>query len=194
MKILIHRVNSIAELIQTSSKFGVEVDVYEHDGQIYTGHDPRSEICQFKSWVQDFKHDFLAVNIKQEGIELEVIEILESAGITNFFLFDLSFPMLYKLSQLGESRLAVRVSDIEGVQALSYFKDRIDWVWLDAFADVSFIPSILDSLSGFKVCVVSPELHSRRESELSAKLLMEILSFKSEFSAVCTKKPEMWAI
>jgi len=194
MRILIHRVNSIAELMQTSSKFGVEVDVYEHDGQIYTGHDPRSEICQFKSWVKEFEHDFLAVNIKQEGIEMEVLEILEAAGIRNFFLFDLSFPMLYKLSQLGESRLAVRVSDIEGAQALSYFQNKIDWVWLDAFVDVGFIPSILDSLSWFKVCAVSPELHSQREFELSAKMLPELLALKSEFSAVCTKKPEMWAI
>lgn len=192
MKILIHRINSVVELNQTPTKFGIEVDVFQHDGAIYTGHDPGHEICAFENWVKHFKHDFLAVNIKQEGIEKEVIRILDEAGIANFFLFDLSFPMLYKLSMSGESRIAIRTSDIEGSNSLSVFRNKIDWVWLDAFESLKFIPGILEILSDYKVCVVSPELHLSRAIEVSNQLLSDLQSFISHFDAVCTKYPEEW--
>lgn len=192
MKIIKHRINSISELIKVPINFGIEVDLSEFNGRIVTGHDPKENIADFQEWLSYFKHDQLAINIKQEGIEYEVIQILEKYEIRNFFLFDLSFPMIYKLSSHGEARIALRVSDLEGFQALEHFRDKVDWVWLDCFESASYIPAISKLLAGYKICAVSSELHSEREIEVSDRIQSELESNRKHFTTICTKFPERW--
>jgi len=190
--IIKHRINDIAALKRTETRFGVEVDIQFLNGTLVTGHDPGNAECVFSEWLSHYSHAFLALNIKQEGIENAVISACEKQGITDFFLFDLSFPALYNLQKRGERRVALRVSDMEAFQTLDLFEGKVDWVWLDAFQSYSFINEALPSLNNFKVCLVSPELHSHRNSLMIDELWGEILKFDIEYSAVCTKVPSQW--
>ena len=192
MLIIKHRINSVKDLVSTPIHFGVEVDVKEKNGEIVCGHDPIDEESLFIDWVKNYKHKFVAVNIKQEGIEPLVISILENANIRDFFLFDLSFPMLMKLSESGEKRLALRVSDLEGFEHAEFFIGKVDWIWLDIFKNVNFLSKAESILEEFKVCGVSPELHTRRDEQNNHKILVDLLGFKGLFNAVCTKTPDKW--
>jgi hypothetical protein len=179
-----HRVNNIAALKDTEVRFGVEVDIQFLNGALVTGHDPGNAECYFTEWLTHYSHAFLALNIKQEGIENAVISACEKQGITDFFLFDLSFPALFNL----------RVSDMEAYQTISLFEGKVDWVWLDAFQSYSFINEALPHLKNFKLCLVSPELHSHRNDSIVNTMRNEILQFGIEFNAICTKVPSQWEI
>ena len=123
MLIIKHRVNTILELDQTPVEFGVELDVHYDSGNIFVGHEPNDREIKFSNYLSRYRHSILAVNIKQEGIEKEVIDILEHYQIKNYFLFDLSFPSLVNQVQNGQSNIALRISDYEEVRRVSYFRD-----------------------------------------------------------------------
>jgi hypothetical protein len=192
--IIKHRVNDIAALQETENRFGVEVDIQFLNGALVTGHDPGNAESYFTEWLTHYSHAFLALNIKQEGIESAVISACEKQGINDFFLFDLSFPALFNLQKRGERRIALRVSDMEAYQTINFFEGKVDWVWLDAFQSYSFIDEALPNLKNFKVCLVSPELHLHRDNSIVDAMRNEILKFDIEFSAICTKVPSQWEI
>jgi hypothetical protein len=192
MLIIKHRVNSVLDLVSTPIEFGVEVDVKEKNGEIVCGHDPFDNEALFVDWVKSYRHKFVAVNIKQEGIESLVISILEESNIRDFFLFDLSFPMLIKLSESGETRLALRVSDLEGFEHAQLFVGKVGWIWLDIFKNGDFLSKTESIFEKFKVCAVSPELHARRDKQKNHKILVDLLGFEGLFDAVCTKIPSNW--
>jgi hypothetical protein len=41
-------------------------------------------VADFREWLKSYKHGLLALNIKQEGIELEVIKLLKEYKIDNY--------------------------------------------------------------------------------------------------------------
>jgi hypothetical protein len=192
MLLIQHRVNTIQQLMLVPANRGIEVDVHQEGNNLVTGHDPGENLAMFEEWLNFYRHSLLAVNIKQEGIESKIIKLLSDRKISNYFLFDLSFPMLYKTQLSGESRLAVRVSDLEPFQSINYFRERIDWIWLDGFLDLKFLSEAKFSFSGFKICFVSPELHQARDKEQVNDMLKDFYGSKIEVDAICTKSPEEW--
>jgi hypothetical protein len=193
MLIINHRVNTLEKLKSTPISYGVEVDIKEKDGRLYTGHDPYDKDAGFEEWASLYRHRFAAINIKQEGIEAEVLEILKKNNIVDFFLFDLSFPMLKKLSDRGENRLAIRVSDLEGFAHVMHFQGKVNWVWLDAFSNLMFLEEALTALSKFKICAVSPELHVERSAEDVNRINNQLILKKGNMNAICTKLPQFWS-
>ena len=67
------------------------------------------------------------------------------------------------------------------------------WVWVDCFHSIWYDSIYLEGLrkKGFKVAIVSPELHKRKENK------NEILKIKNMIGtglvdAICTDYPESW--
>lgn len=178
MIIIRHRINTIEELRTVPSEYGIEFDV--RDGLIVT-HDHRGTGPSLRDFLSQCRHAFYIVNIKCEGIELEVLDLLREYNIQHFFLLDCSFPMMIRLSNAGETRLAVRLSEFESIETVWNMKGRAQWVWIDCFTRfVSGYEVLKDA--GFKLCVVSPELQGRTED----------VSFIRQVDAVCTKRPDLW--
>jgi len=107
-----HRVNTLSALKEVPSHLGIEFDVRESPIGPLVTHDPWTTGVPLREFLEACDHAFYIVNIKCEGIEFEVLDLLETYDIQNFFLLDCSFPMLVKLARRGERRLAVRVSDM----------------------------------------------------------------------------------
>ena len=193
MLIIKHRINTLKELQETPINFGIEADVQMKDNEIYLGHDPGDTSEKLIQFMSGFKHRMFAVNIKQEGIEENVISILKDFSCERFFLFDLSFPKAMSLIWAGESRIALRISDFESLQEIDFLSKNIDWLWIDTFLSPNFLKKTLFSkFKNTKKCLVSPELHSYRSKELTEEILSQIKSSGVKFDAVCTKKPEIW--
>jgi len=194
MNIIRHRRNTIKELNSTDIKHGVEVDIRSWNKTLIIHHEPFVEGELFESWLAEYRHGTLILNVKEEGLEERLIDLMKKYQISDYFFLDQSFPFLVKWSRNGENNCAVRLSEFESIETVLTLKGKVDWVWVDCF---TYFP--LDSISaqrlqegGFKLCLVSPELQGRKaETEIPQLLaLLEDNNIKAD--AVCTKRPDLW--
>lgn len=194
MKLISHRRNSLAELLATPTRYGVEVDIRSFGDRLVMHHDPFVEGEAFVPWLDNYRHDTLILNVKEEGLEQRLLGLLKERGIEDFFFLDQSFPFLVKTARAGERRCAVRVSEFEHIDTALSLAGKIDWVWVDCFTRFPLSAEDARALrqAGFKLCLVSPELQQRvDEREIPAlRALLAERGIKPE--AVCTKRPDRW--
>jgi hypothetical protein len=194
MKLISHRRNTIPELLSTNRKYGVEVDIRTNGGKLIIHHDPFTNGVAFEDWLQVFEHGTLILNVKEEGLEPSLIELINKKGIDDYFFLDQSFPFLVKCSMAGEHKCAVRVSEFESMETALNLSGRVDWIWLDCFTKfpIDGVQASQLKRAGFKLCLVSPELQGRDPTTqipgLSA--LLEEQNIKPD--AICTKRPDIW--
>lgn len=194
MKLISHRRNTIADLLATDSKYGVEVDIRSEGTRLIIHHDPCVAGESFDDWINVYRHGTLILNVKEEGLEARLISLMKSKGIDDYFFLDQSFPFLVKWSKAGEHRCAVRVSEYETVDTALTLAGKVDWVWVDCFTHfpLSEQNAIRLKGAGFKLCLVSPELQGR-SAEIEIPQLISLLKDRNiEADAVCTKRPDLW--
>ena len=110
-------------------------------------------------------------------------------------MLDLSFPALMKLVKKGEKRIAVRVSDYESVGNALLLRGKVNWVWIDLFKKrfpISKSNCKLLQDNGFKLCLVSPELHVNNDEKVSAQVRDFVYGEGIKIDAVCTKNIKAW--
>jgi hypothetical protein len=189
---ILHRVNDLAQLQSTPSHFGVEMDIHGYADRLVVHHEPGHDAIDFEEWLEAYDHAFLIANIKEEGVERRARDLILARGIDAFFMLDLSFPAIVKMVRSGESRVAVRVSEYESAAGALRLARRAGWIWLDSFEGGVPVPlAELTALhdAGFRICVVSPELHGREAVEIDA---MKAGLPAGLIDAVCTKYPQRW--
>jgi hypothetical protein len=189
-----HRINSVDQLQNIPVDNGIEMDIHAFGNRLVVHHDPFVDAVDFEIWLNYFKHAFLILNIKEEGIEKNVREIVLKKGIKNFFMLDLSFPALIKMVRSGEPRVAIRVSSYEPVETAFSLAGLAEWIWLDLFEDE--LPLNFSQIQAlrelnYKICIVSPELHGREISSI-ARVRLFLEKNNIMLDAVCTKYPELW--
>lgn len=194
MKLIYHSRNTISDLRATADKYGVEVDVRSQGDKLIIQHDPFVDGESFEEWIEAYQHGPLILNVKEEGLESRLIALLAAKGIDNYFFLDLSFPFLVKLAKTGEKRCAVRMSEFESIETVLNLSGMVDWVWVDCFTKFPLCEADAVRLknSGFKLCLVSPELQGRN-AEIEIPTLVSLLKAQNiKFDAVCTKRPDLW--
>lgn len=196
MEIISHRRNTIAELVLTEKKYGVEVDIRTDNGRLVIHHDPCRPGESFEEWIAQYQHGTLILNVKEEGLESYLIPLMKSNGISHYFFLDQSFPYLVKWSNAGERRCAVRVSEFESIETALSLAGKIDWVWVDCFTHFSLKPDEARRLknAGFKLCIVSPELQGRDAIVEIPALSSLLRRLHIQVDAVCTKRPDLWEV
>lgn len=173
--------------------FGVETDVRDFDGRLVISHDPSNSDClsleHFFSLYR--KHSFcskLALNIKSDGLQLHIKDLLNNYGIENYFLFDMSVPdgLLYL-----NNNMVVLTRQSEYEKLPSYY-ELADGLWIDEFHGHWVTDEIIENHleNGKVVCLVSPELHNRDYlSEWSHYKSIEKKIGKN-IMMICTDYPE----
>lgn len=189
-----HRRNTIAELVNTPSIYGVEVDIRSFGNKLIIHHDALVDGLDFEEWIEHFQHKTLILNVKEEGLEASLIEIMKSKNIQDYFFLDQSFPFLIKWSKLGENRCAVRVSEFETIETALTLSGLVDWVWVDCFTRFPLSSDDANRLkrAGFKLCLVSPELQGRSSDSEIIEFIENININKILPDAVCTKRIDLW--
>ena len=182
-----HRINSTRELAATPSQYGIEVDLRDAGNEIVLSHDPFCVGESFADFLNGYHHRFIILNIKSERIEWRVLELLKKHGIGDFFFLDCSFPMIHLLSLKGETRVAMRYSEFEGLDSIRLARNKISWIWVDCFTHtpLTFATYAEIKAMNLKVCLVSPELQGQPE-----KVAAHIAYFQSEQirpDMVCSK-------
>ncbi|MDN8034174.1 phosphatidylinositol-specific phospholipase C/glycerophosphodiester phosphodiesterase family protein [Burkholderia vietnamiensis] len=194
MKLISHRRNTIEELEATPRRYGVEVDIRSQGDVLTIHHDPFVPGTPFDEWLAAYEHGTLILNVKEEGLEGRLIDLMAAKGLNDFFFLDQSFPFIVRWSRTGERRCAVRVSEFESIETALTLTGRVDWVWVDCFTHFALKGEDAARLkaAGFKLCLVSPELQGR-DAEVEISQLVEVLAMRNiEADAVCTKRPDLW--
>ena len=195
MILIKHRVNTIKELVRINPKYGVEVDVRSDKNKLLLNHDPFNKGVDFDSFLKNFKHNFLIVNVKEEGIENKILNKLKKNKIKNFFLLDVTIPQLAKIFKLKkEKKIALRISKYETMEGILKLSGNVNWIWLDTLdgnLPISFNQIKKLRKKRFKICLVSPELPMKKNLYLY-KLKRKIYKKINLFDAICTKKPNTW--
>ena len=185
-----HRINTIQELEYTPLEFGVELDLRPQGDKIIIHHDAFAHGEDFEEWLKVYKHSFLILNTKAEGMEDRIIDLMKEHKIENYFFLDLSLPFLIKYVNKGVSKIAVRFSEFEPLEFVMKFAGKVEWLWVDCFTELPLNQENYKILKKhFKLCLVSPELQGYG--------VERILEFKSQLKdmpidAVCTKRPDLW--
>ena len=176
MKLIAHRRNTLNELISTPEKYGIEVDVRSYGNKLVIHHDPFIEGESLEDWLEAYQHGTLILNVKDEGLEARLIELMKTHGIADYFFLDQSFPFLIKWSNAGERRCAVRVSEFETIETALTLAGKVDWVWVDCFTHFPLSQQDAQKLknAGFMLCLVSPELQGR-SAEIEIPQLARLL-------------------
>jgi len=188
MELIAHRINRLEELRALPEHFGVELDLRDQGDQLIMVHDPFSGGEDFESYLKEYRHGTLILNIKSERIEPKVQQLIEKYKIPNYFYLDSSIPMIVQLSKGGLSKIAVRVSEYESLETVMRFRGLVDWVWVDCFSRIPLTSAEFKTLksAGFKLCFVSPELQGQPEKiEEYRDFLKENEMF---MDAICTKE------
>ena len=194
MEFIAHRINTIDELKQIPTEYGVELDLRDFGDRLILQHDPFKDGVDFEEYLKHYRHGTMILNIKSERIEHKVLELIKKYGINKYFFLDSSFPMIYQLSKNGEKNIALRFSEFEGVDTILAMTGKVEWVWVDCFTRLNFTTedSKLLKKNGFKFCLVSPELQGQYEKLSEYKQYLK--SNEIQFDAICTKNTniELW--
>ena len=59
MKLIYHRRNTLAELLDTDPKYGIEVDIRSERDQLIINHDPYVAGESFNEWINAYQHGIL---------------------------------------------------------------------------------------------------------------------------------------
>ncbi|MCB0370056.1 MAG: hypothetical protein KDD45_11690, partial [Bdellovibrionales bacterium] len=162
MQYIAHRINWLNDLKRLPEGMGAEIDLRSWGEEIHMDHDAFKKGESFSDFLREWvvkKRGTLILNMKEDGLENGVMESLHRFGIEDYFFLDLPFPTVVRMALNEEiSSLAVRVSEFEPLELALNLKGKIDWVWVDCFSGEPPSEELLRALSGFKICLVSPEL------------------------------------
>lgn len=152
--------------------FGIESDLRDYNAQLVISHDMPSanaikaeqlfslyQRCMSESSANPINLPPLALNIKADGLQNLLKNLLEKYQIQNYFCFDMSVPDMRHYAHFGLT-FFTRQSEIEQNPALY---DEACGVWCDEFYShwISESTILAHLESGKKVAIVSPELHKR---------------------------------
>ncbi len=188
MEFIAHRINTVAELRQLDTCFGVELDLRDDlNGRIYIQHNPFEPGEDFEEYLKEYHHGTMILNIKSERIELKCLELIAQYDVKSYFFLDSSFPMIKLLSDKGEYNIALRFSELEGLDTIRNMAGKAKWVWVDCFTKLPINQDSYRELKqlGYNLCMVSPELEAQPEKidEYRQYLLNEGVVM----DAICTK-------
>ena len=188
MEYIAHRVNTVKELKALPEEYGVELDLRDDlDGRVYISHNPFEQGEDFEEYLKEYHHGTMILNVKSERIELKILEMMKKYNIIQYFFLDSSFPMIYLLANQGERKIALRLSEYEGLDTIRNMAGKVEWVWIDCFTKIPIGKDEMNEMKklGYKTCFVSPELQGRQEDISKYKIYLEDQGI--QFDAICTK-------
>jgi len=173
--------------------FGTETDIRDYKGELVISHDIADEKCISVKEMFEIYNKYnsalpLALNIKADGLQAKLKELLLEYKITNYFVFDMSVPDgLHYLKQ--DIKAFTRESEYEKIP--SFYEDACG-IWLDEFQGHWIDKEVVTRhiKNNKQICIVSPDLH-KREYKKEWQDYKEIeKELRVNNMMICTDHPE----
>ena len=192
MEIIIHRINSIKKLKKIPINFGVEIDLRVHKSKIVLNHEPFKSGDTLDDFLNHYKHGTLILNIKEDGIEDDVIKKVKKAKVKSYFLLDVEFPYIFKCLKNKQKSIAIRFSENETIETAKLFKNKFKWLWIDTVTKLPLNKKNIRIISNFKSCLVCPERWGRPNQINNYKKKMKLLNFSPDAVMTSLKYSKKW--
>ena len=192
MEIIVHRINKIKDLKKIPTNFGIEIDIRSHKSKLILNHEPYKSGDSLDSFLKNYKHGTLILNIKEAGIEDDVIKKVKKKKIKSFFLLDVEFPYIFNSIKKKQKNIAIRFSEKETINNAKYFINRFKWVWIDTLTKLPLNEKNINVLKKFKTCLVCPERWGRPNDIAVYKKKMKKLNFKPDAVMTSIKYVRQW--
>ena len=192
MEIIAHKINSIKRLKKLPLKYGSEVDLRTYGSNIILCHDPYKKGDKLEDYLDNYHHGTLILNIKESGIEKEVIRKVRNKNINKFFLLDVEMPFICVNQKEVTKYTSVRFSEYESVETLKIFKKKVGWVWIDTFKSLPIKKNNLKTLKEFKSCLVCPERWKRPQDIKKYFYLMKRINYLPNCVMTNLKYAKKW--
>jgi hypothetical protein len=172
--------------------FGTETDIRDFNSKLVISHDiadsnsvPVEQI--FEIYLNNNSHPPLALNIKADGLQGPLKELINTFAIENYFVFDMSIPDTLGYVKTGLLYFT-RQSEYEPIPALY---EHSAGVWMDSFIDDWIKEDHINAhvSAGKQVCIVSPDLHKRDYKPFWSELA-KMNEIESDNLMLCTDYPE----
>jgi len=192
MILIKHRVNKINDLKKLDKAYGVEIDIRSKGKKLYLHHDPYVNGESFTKWLKHYNHKIIVLNVKEEGLESQIIKILKKNKINNFFFHDQTFSTLLK--NMNSTKVSIRFSEYEDLKNKNFLFKKIKWLWCDNFTRIDLKYNFLKYLKRkkVKICLVSPELVSLKRKKEIKKLYFNLKKKNLLPDAICAKNLKIW--
>jgi len=177
--IIVHRVNTIKSLKSVDTDLGCEIDIRTDGSQLILNHDPFKKGDNLIDYLDEYQHGTLVLNIKETGIEKDVLDEVKKRKIKSYFLLDVEFPYIIKAFMRNENNIAIRFSEYETIENVITFKNNLKWVWVDLVSKIPINEFNFKLLNQFNLCLVCPSLWNRSNEILKVKDEIEKYNFKN---------------
>jgi hypothetical protein len=161
MLVIIHRVNTIEKLKTIPREYGVEIDIRAHGNRLILNHEPFEDGENLAEYLKHYQHAFVIFNIKEAGIEHQVMETAKQFGISNYFLLDVEPYYIHHATKAGIRNIAVRFSENEPIESALIYSGKADWLWIDIPTMLPVHEQNKQHLAKFHTCLVCPERWGR---------------------------------
>ncbi len=197
--IFLHRQNDSEEI----SESGIEIDIRSSINGLVLNHDRLNHSDTYpllKDKLNLFKEKNIILNIKESGIEEELIDMMKDH---DYYFLDSQIPDILRLSKKYPEiahRFIVRLSDVElpSNKFISLIKPKYMWLDYSEFDNFDskqyrqFVSRMLYLSSRYQhFIVVSPELYSLEYVRHIESVKKTIFENVGPFS-ICTKYPQLW--
>ena len=177
--IIVHRVNTIKSLKSVDTDLGCEIDIRTDGSQLILNHDPFKKGDNLIDYLDEYQHGTLVLNIKETGIENDVLDEVKKRKIKSYFLLDVEFPYIIRAFMRNENNIAIRFSEYETIENVITFKNNLKWVWVDLVSKIPINDFNFKILNQFNLCLVCPSLWNRSNEILKVKDEIEKYNFKN---------------
>ncbi len=192
MELIAHRLNKIKELKKLPKKYGAEIDLRSKGSKIFLNHDPYKNGDTLENYLSNYNHGTLILNIKESGIEKDVIKIAKKFKIKSFFLLDVEIPFIFQNNKNINKNISVRYSEYEPIDTAKRFVNNIGWIWIDTFSTLPLNRNIVSTLRKFKSCLVCPERWGRQKDIKSYYRKMKKINFNPTSVMTAKKYFKIW--
>ena len=194
MEVIIHRINTINELKMIPNKYGIEIDIRANQSTLILNHEIFNGGESFIDYLENYNHGTLVLNIKEAGIEEEVIKLMKKFKIKSYFLLDVEMPYLYSASLLGKKDMAVRFSEYEHISLSNFFEYKVKWIWIDTVTELPINNLNKKNFINFNTCLVCPERWGRPDDIIRYKKNLNMINFNLNAVMTNIKFASLWEI
>lgn len=191
---IVHRVNTIKELSSIPSQYGVEVDIRAHGSNLVLNHEPYTGGDLLEEYLGMYRHACIVFNVKEAGIEADIIRLAQVYGVGDYFLLDVEFPYLYRAARSNIKKVAIRYSEDECIDLAKKYTGRVDWVWIDTNTKMPLDKEAIRVLSPFRTCLVSPDRWGRPYDIEKYQQKLHVLNFIPTAVMVGRQYADLWTL